>query len=58
MQSVVKPGLAEGGGPSGKALRRADVRDIVGDAGEAILVHDGEEYRLRITRNGKLILTK
>ena len=25
---------------------------------EAILVHDGQDYRLRITANGKLILTK
>ncbi|MGE5357738.1 MAG: hemin uptake protein HemP [Bacteroidales bacterium] len=25
---------------------------------EAILVHGGQDYRLRITANGKLILTK
>jgi hemin uptake protein HemP len=25
---------------------------------EAILEHDGQDYRLRITANGKLILTK
>jgi hemin uptake protein HemP len=25
---------------------------------EAILEHDGQEYRLRITASGKLILTK
>jgi hemin uptake protein HemP len=32
--------------------------DLLGPAGEAVLVHGGEEYRLRITRNGRLILTK
>ncbi len=25
---------------------------------EILIVHNGEQYRLRITRNGKLILTK
>lgn len=25
---------------------------------EVVILHDGEEYRLRITRNNKLILTK
>jgi hemin uptake protein HemP len=25
---------------------------------EAVLVHDGFDYRLRLTSNGKLILTK
>lgn len=25
---------------------------------EAIIVHNGEDYRLRVTANGKLILTK
>jgi len=33
-------------------------RELLGDAQELIIVHSGEEYRLRITRNGKLILTK
>ncbi len=25
---------------------------------EALILHGGEQYRLRLTRNGKLILTK
>ncbi len=35
-----------------------DVRDIVGTAREAVIRHNGERYRLRITANQKLILTK
>ena len=35
-----------------------DVSRLVGDQREAWLIHDGERYRLRITANNKLILTK
>ena len=31
---------------------------LLGDADELRIDHHGEEYRLRLTRNGKLILTK
>jgi hemin uptake protein HemP len=34
------------------------VEHIVGDTREAVLVHKGARYRLRITSNDKLILTK
>ena len=37
---------------------RVKVADLLGGAREAILEHDGQEYRLRITARGKLILTK
>lgn len=37
---------------------RVSVRDLMGESHEAILIHDGAEYRLRITAAGKLILTK
>ena len=39
-------------------LRRIEVRDLLGGAREAVLLHDRAEYRLRLTSNGKLILTK
>lgn len=39
-------------------LRMLDVRDLVADGRELVLVHNGEHYRLRITSKGKLILTK
>ena len=38
--------------------RRIDLRDLLNGAREAILLHEGQEYRLRITSNAKLILTK
>lgn len=39
-------------------IRIVDVADIVGASREAVLMHDGQAYRLRITSNRKLILTK
>lgn len=38
--------------------RRWAVSDLCGAGGEAILVHNGEDYRLRVTSRGRLILTK
>jgi hemin uptake protein HemP len=35
-----------------------DVRELLGGGREVILVHGGERYRLRVTANDKLILTK
>ncbi len=40
------------------SVRRYAVADLLQGARELILVHGGSEYRLRITGNGKLILTK
>jgi len=31
---------------------------LFGDANEVVVVHEGQYYRLRRTRNGKLILNK
>ena len=42
----------------GPAVPRLPVRELLGGGREAVLVHDGAEYRLRLTSNGKLILTK
>lgn len=33
-------------------------RKLMGECREAIIVHNGERYRLRITANDRLILTK
>jgi hemin uptake protein HemP len=38
--------------------RRLKVSDLLAGEREAILEHGGQDYRLRITANGKLILTK
>ncbi len=37
---------------------RVLVAELLKGGREAILEHDGQDYRLRITANGKLILTK
>jgi hemin uptake protein HemP len=37
--------------------RRIPIEALFGTARELIIVHNGREYRLRLTRNGKLILT-
>jgi hemin uptake protein HemP len=37
---------------------RIPVSGLMGGGREAVLVHGGTEYRLRLTSNGKLILTK
>jgi hemin uptake protein HemP len=44
--------------PSAGKLRRLKVSELLGGEREAILEHDGQDYRLRITASGKLILTK
>ena len=38
--------------------KRVVVSDLMAGGREAVLLHDGDEYRLRLTSNGKLILTK
>jgi len=37
---------------------RIESRHLFQDSNEVVIVHQREEYHLRITRNGKLILTK
>ncbi len=44
--------------PTTAKPRRLKVSDLLEGDREAILEHDGQDYRLRITANGKLILTK
>jgi len=41
-----------------QSVKRIAVSDLLGGGREAVLLHDGDEYRLRLTSNGKLILTK
>ncbi len=41
-----------------RPVKRIAIGDLLGGGREAVLVHDGTEYRLRLTSNGKLILTK
>lgn len=52
-----KTAASDIGGQPAKIVRMR-VADLLADTREAILEHNGQEYRLRITANGKLILTK
>ena len=47
-----QPGTSDAGAPA-----RVTSRELLGERAELIIVHEGREYRLRITQNGKLILT-
>lgn len=37
--------------------RQISSEQLLGPVGELVIVHAGRQYRLRITQNGKLILT-
>jgi hemin uptake protein HemP len=37
--------------------KRVTSEDLLGPHKELLIVHQGREYRLRLTQNGKLILT-
>jgi len=39
------------------APARVSSEALLGPRGELLIVHNGREYRLRLTQNGKLILT-
>jgi hemin uptake protein HemP len=38
-------------------IRRISSENLMGRKGEMVILHQGREYTLRVTRNGKLILT-
>ena len=40
-----------------KAPQKVQSEALLGSAKELLIVHNGREYRLRLTQNGKLILT-
>ena len=37
---------------------RVEFEEISRGSSEVVIEHDGQDYRLRVTRNGKLILNK
>ena len=43
---------------AGSGVKRIKVSELLQGEREVILEHDAQDYRLRITANGKLILTK
>jgi len=44
--------------PASRTARTFKSAEIFADTQEVIIEHEGEQYRLRSTRKGKLILTK
>lgn len=44
-------------GAAGSGIRRISSSELLGSASELVIVHGQREYKLRITSNGKLILT-
>ena len=44
--------------PPARELKRVSSDELIGPAREVLIRHAGCDYRLRITRQGKLILTK
>jgi len=50
-------GAAASGATEAAAGVRISTGDLFGSAREIVLVHNGREYRLRITQQGKLLLT-
>jgi hemin uptake protein HemP len=43
--------------PVVKEARRVSSESLLGENKELVILHQGREYRLRLTQNGKLILT-
>ena len=43
--------------PAAQPPARVSSESLLGARGELLIVHNGREYRLRLTQNGKLILT-
>lgn len=52
------PSLPSSATQPGTETPVVDVATIIGDGREAVILHRGERYRLRLTANDKLILTK
>ena len=54
MNTETKPRVSE---PAKGAPKRVESETLLGPGGELLIIHNGREYRLRLTQNGKLILT-
>jgi hemin uptake protein HemP len=44
--------------PGNAGVPRIESSELLGQTGQLIIDHAGQDYRLRITSNGKLLLTK
>jgi hemin uptake protein HemP len=43
--------------PGGSGPQRVSSESLLGHQRELVIMHNGREYHLRLTQNGKLILT-
>lgn len=53
-----KPSPDENAAPLPEALRLIRSEELLAGAHEVLIEHEGQTYRLRLTRSGKLILHK
>ena len=58
MHDVQRPPNRNLAHPPARELKRVSTEELIGPAREVLIRHAGCDYRLRITRQGKLILTK
>ena len=56
-ETVIRPGDAGKDDIAAPQLRRVNSATLLGPSRELIIVHNGREYRLRLTQHGRLILT-
>jgi hemin uptake protein HemP len=54
---LVSPLPASSSTPDTAVVRCVTSRELLGASGQLVITHGGREYRLRVTQNGKLILT-
>ena len=61
MNSIIKAmpvqSLTEATGVPTVAPKRVASESLLGEAKALLILHNGREYQLRLTQNGKLILT-
>lgn len=55
--SQVNPSPVGEAGSRARAPQKISSRALLAEADELVIVHNGREYHLRVTSNGKLILT-
>lgn len=58
MGTLRRPTVDDRGPEKRRSRRVITSLELMGDGSELIIVHAGEEYRLSITKQAKLILTK
>ena len=55
---TLRPDAAAAARPPRQAIREVSSRELLGDADELLIRHRDALYRLRLTKQDKLILTK